>query len=165
MSGLEPLLAAEAAAGATTAASTAAATTAAAAAATEAATAAYASAVPGLAAVGPGSQAAMLAAQTAPFGAGGLASTAAAGAVPGTLGAGYWNAMSSLLNTGSNALPMNAARMGLQAAQLGPSGQGQRTAYSPPMMNRGREVNLAMPVQSLLEAQPMRRRKDMLSLI
>jgi hypothetical protein len=33
------------------------------------------------------------------------------------------------------------------------------------MMNRGREVNLAMPVQSLLEAQPMRRRKDMLSLI
>ena len=109
----------------------------------------------------------MLAAQTAPFGAGGLASTAAAAAAPGTLGAGYWNTMSSLLNTGGGAAmtPMNAARMGLQAAQLGPAGQGQRTAYSPPMMNRGREVTLAAPVQSLLEAQPMRRRKDMLSLI
>ena len=160
MSGFEALLAAEAAATATTAATTAAATAAAA----ETAAAAYASAVPGLAAVGPGSQAAMLAAQTAPFGAGGLASTAAAGAIPGTLSAGYWNAMSSLLNPAAPS-GMNMARMGLQATQLGPSGQGQRTSYSPPMMNRGREVTLASPVQSLLGDQPRPRRKPTLSLL
>jgi hypothetical protein len=59
---------------------------------------------------------------------------------------------------------MNMARMGLQAAQLGPTG-GQRTAYSPPMMNRGREVTLAEPVQSLLQAQPKPRRKPTLSLL
>jgi hypothetical protein len=159
MSGFEALLAAEAAATATTAATTAAATAAAA----ETAAAAYASAVPGLAAVGPGSQAAMLAAQTAPFGAGGLASTAAAGAIPGTLSAGYWNTMSSLLNP---AAPSggNLARMGLQAAQLGPAG-GQRSSYSPSPMNRGREVTLAEPVQSLLQTQPMPRRKPTLSLL
>lgn len=54
----------------------------------------------------------------------------------------------------------------LQAAQLtaGPP-QGQRTSYSPPRMNRGREVNLAEPVQSLLQAQAPRRKKQALSLI
>ena len=65
---------------------------------------------------------------------------------------------------GAPAMP--GGTQALQAAKLiGPGQQGQRTAYSPPMMNRGREVTLAAPVQSLLEAQPMRRRKDMLSLI
>ena len=61
--------------------------------------------------------------------------------------------------TGMQAL--NLARSGLQLTSSG----GQRSAYSPQKMNRGREVTLAEPVQSLLEAQPMRRRKDMLSLI
>ena len=61
--------------------------------------------------------------------------------------------------TGMQAL--NLAKSGLQLTSQG----GQRTAYSPPKLNRGRKVTLAAPVQSLLEAQPMRRRKDMLSLI
>jgi len=223
MSGFEALLAAEAAATATTAATTAAATAAAA----ETAAAAYASAVPGLAAVGPGSQAAMLAAQTAPFGAGGLASTAASAAAPGTLSSAYWNTISSALNPATSS-GANAARVGLQSGQSGlpdpfenflrygvdadmpgatlrsiqsgmqndplntlkslpqylsspttqgsnqalqaarlinqPS-QGQRTSYSPPMMNRGREVTLASPVQSLLGEQPKPRRKPTLSLL
>jgi hypothetical protein len=222
MSGLEPLLAAEAAAGATTAATTAAATAAA-----ETAAAAYASAVPGLAAAGPGSQAAMLAAQTAPFGAGGLASTAAAGAAPGTLSSAYWNTISSALNPATSN-GTDAARMGLQSGQanisdpfenflrygvdadmpgatmrsiqagmqnaplntlgslpqylgapampggtkalqaaqlLNQPSQGQRTAYSPPVMNRGRQVTLATPVQSLLAEQPKLRRKPTLSLL
>jgi len=160
MSGLEPLVAAEAAA----AASTAATTTAAAAAATEAATAAYASAVPGLSAVGPGSQAAMLAAQTGPFGAGGLASTAASAAMPGTLAATMWNPVSSLLNAGT-ASPMTAMRglgMGMQA--LSPTG-GAVSAYSPPAMKQGRQVNLSEPILSLLASAQPQRRKQPLSLL
>jgi len=109
MSGIEPLIMAEAAAGATaaTAATTTALTTAAA---LESATAAYAAAVPGLAAIGPASQAGMLAAQTLPFGAGGLASTAAAGAAPGTLSALGWNAASSLLNPATENVASGAVR-------------------------------------------------------
>lgn len=106
MSGIEPLIAAEAAAATTAAATTAAAT----ATALEAATAAYATAVPALTATGAGSQAAMLAAQTLPFGAGGLASTAAAGATPGTLSALGWNAASSLLNPATENLASGAVR-------------------------------------------------------
>jgi hypothetical protein len=154
MSGLEPLVAAEAAA----AASTAATTTAAAAAATEAATAAYASAVPGL------SAAAMLAAQTGPFGAGGLASTAASAAMPGTLAATMWNPVSSLLNAGT-ASPMTAMRglgMGMQA--LSPTG-GTASAYSPPAMKQGRQVNLSEPILSLLASAQPQRRKQPLSLL
>jgi hypothetical protein len=54
----------------------------------------------------------------------------------------------------------------LQAARLvNQPSQGQRTSYSPPMMNRGREVTLASPVQSLLGEQPKPRRKPTLSLL
>lgn len=66
---------------------------------------------------------------------------------------------------GAPAMPQGL-RSGLQAAQLlSPPSQGQRTAYSPPRMNRGREVNLAEPIQSLLQVQTPRRRKEPLSLI
>ena len=65
---------------------------------------------------------------------------------------------------GAPAMP--GGTQALQAARLlSPSGQGERTAYSPPKMNRGREVTLAAPVQSLLQAQPMPRRKPPLSLL
>lgn len=82
-----------------------------------------------------------------------------------TLGSGLIPQAGATLGTASQAIaPMqalNLARTGLQLTQSG----GQRTSYSPPRLNRGREVTLADPVQSLLETQPMRRRKDMLSLI
>jgi len=62
-----------------------------------------------------------------------------------------------------------AAQGGSQALQaarlLNQPSQGQRTAYSPPQMNRGREVTLAAPVQSLLAEQPKPRRKPTLSLL
>ena len=168
MSGIEPIIAAEAA-GATAAASTAAATTAAAATAAElaAATAAaeaatYASTVPGLVAAGPGSQAALLAAQTAEFGLPGLTATAAAGAMPGTLSAAAWDLANKAMLPGSST-GMRALSQGAQL--LGPSGQGQRTAYSPPQLNRGRQVTLAEPIQGLLQPQPTRRKREMLSLL
>lgn len=66
---------------------------------------------------------------------------------------------------GAPAMPQGLST-GLQAARLAATPpQGQRTSYSPPQMNRGRQVTLAEPVLSLLQNQPMRRRKDMLSLI
>jgi len=66
---------------------------------------------------------------------------------------------------GAPAMPQGLST-GLQAARLAATPpQGQRTSYSPPQMNRGRQVTLAEPVLSLLQSQPMRRRKDMLSLI
>lgn len=240
MSGIEPLIAAEAAAASAAAATTAAAT----AAATEMAAAAYASAVPALSSAAAGSQAAMLAAQTLPFGAGGLASTAAAGATPGTLGALGWNAASSMLNpatasvgekaasqsilgqslygpeTYANFIPgLTEAGPGSQAAMLsqqtgpfgfsgltatgsaaaapgtlsstawdlanrmalpGPSNakdimqgarlmlqdqqQGTRTNVAPPMLNKGRQVDLGSPIQGLLGGVQMPKRRR-LSLI
>lgn len=91
------------------------------------------------------------------------------GATMRSIQAGLQNAPLNTLGSlpqylGAPAMP--GGTQALQAARLlGPAQQGQRTAYSPPQMNRGREVTLAAPVQSLLQGQPMRRRKDMLSLI
>lgn len=165
MSGVEPIIAAEAAAASSTAATTAAAATAAEmttiAAATEAANT-YAATVPGLMTAGPGSQAAMLAAQTSEFGLPGLTATSASAAAPGSLSAAAWDLANKAMLPGGSQM----SRMGLQGAQLlGQQGQGQRTAYSQPQMKRGREVTLASPVQSLLQTQPMRRKKEMLSLL
>ena len=91
------------------------------------------------------------------------------GATMRSIQAGLQNAPLNTLGSLPQYLGAPAMPGGTQAMQaarlLGPAQQGQRTAYSPPQMNRGREVTLAAPVQSLLQGQPMRRRKDMLSLI
>ena len=90
---------------------------------------------------------------------------AAAQAAGITLGSGLVPQAGATLGTATQAVsPMQALNMARSGLQLTQSG-GQRTAYSPPQMNRGRQVTLAEPIQSLLETQPMRRRKDMLSLI
>ena len=91
------------------------------------------------------------------------------GATMRSIQAGLQNAPLNTIGSLPQYLGAPAMPGGTQAMQaarlLGPAGQGQRTAYSPPQLNRGREVTLAAPVQSLLQGQPMRRRKDMLSLI
>lgn len=91
------------------------------------------------------------------------------GATLRSIQSGMQNAPLNTLRSLPQFLGMPASQgvsTGLQAARLmSTPNQGQRTSYSPPMMNRGREVTLAAPVQSLLEGQPMRRRKNMLSLI
>ena len=99
----------------------------------------------------------------APFAASAISPAAQAAGI--TLGSGLVPQAGATLGTASQAIaPMQALNMARSGLQL-TSSNGQRTAYSPPKLNRGREVTLAEPVQSLLEAQPMRRRKDMLSLI
>jgi hypothetical protein len=129
------------------------------AAAVPAGTSTYASMIPGLSSAAPGSQAAMLAAQTQPFGIPGLTATGsaasgAAGVSPIT--AGFWNA--------ANAATSPAVSQGMQGMRMAQGlmnqqQQGQRTAYAPPQLNRGREVNSAAPVLGLLQNQPVRRRQ------
>ena len=170
---IAPMLAAEA--GATTAASTATtAATAATAAETAAATAAtmegaaaassamgsaspfmtsaYQAAVPGLTMTGPGSQAAMLAAQTGEFGLQGLASTAGAGGSP------FFSALASAPSvTPNQAMALNRAMGGFQQPQGGTSTQ--TGAFRP-----GQQVNLADPIASLL-APKRKRERAMISLL
>ncbi len=101
---------------------------------------AYQAAVPGLVSAGPGSQAAMLAAQTGEFGLGGLASTAAAGSAPGSLG-------------------MSSARMAMQGLQMA-NQQPQQSATGPSTFRGAKQVTTTEPIQSLLAmAQPRRRER------
>ncbi len=186
MSGLEPIIAAEAVAAGTAAETIAAATAAAEAIAAAEATAATATAAE-LATQGPLqaainesiSQASLLDAANA-YSQVGMADpfefamkygmdADMPGATLRSIQAGMQNAPLNTLGSlpqylGAPAMP--GGTQALQAAKLiGPSGQGQRTSYSPPMMNRGREVTLAAPVQSLLAEQPKPRRKPTLSLL
>lgn len=103
----------------------------------------------------------------APFAASTISPAAQAAGI--TLGSGLIPSATTAFGTPAAAglTPMQALNMGktgLQAAQL-ISGDGKRSAYSPAPMNRGRQVNLASPVQSLLAEQPKPRRKPTLSLL
>lgn len=126
----------------------------------------YASTVPGLAAAGPGSQAAMLAAQTAPMGAAGLTATGASATYAGAggpLASGFWNAANQVAMGGQTQQGMNALRM---AQQMG-NQQPRPSTVSPPQMKKGGQVNLAEPIAGLLgEYGPMsverRRRMSLL---
>ena len=91
------------------------------------------------------------------------------GATMRSIQAGMQNAPLNTLGSLPQYLGAPAAQGGSQALQaarlLNQPSQGQRTAYSPPVMNRGRQVTLATPVQSLLAEQPKPRRKPTLSLL
>lgn len=69
----------------------------------------------------------------------GLTPTAAAAAAPAGI-------------TGAQAM------RGIQMAQMLNPGGGTRTAYAPPQLNRGRQVDSASPVLGLLQTPPVRRR-------
>jgi len=124
----------------------------------------YASAIPGLSSAAPGSQAAMLAAQTGPMGIPGLAATGASATYAGAGGpaaAGFFNAANSAT------LPMGQSQLqGLQAARVmsQPSG-GTRTNVSPPPIRGGKAPTLADPIQSLLATQAQRKRRPPMSLL
>ena len=115
------------------------------------ATSMYQQAVPGLTMTGPGSQAAMLAAQTGEFGFQGLASTAGSGGSP------FFSALS-----GTSPISPNQA-MSLQRQMGGLSSQGgtqtQTGAFRP-----GQQVNLADPIASLL-APKRKKERPMISLL
>jgi len=115
------------------------------------ATSMYQQAVPGLTMTGPGSQAAMLAAQTGEFGFQGLASTAGSGGSP------FFSALS-----GTSPISPNQA-MALQRQMGGLSSQGgtqtQTGAFRP-----GQQVNLADPIASLL-APKRKKERPMISLL
>ena len=115
------------------------------------ATSMYQQAVPGLTMTGPGSQAAMLAAQTGEFGFQGLASTAGSGGSP------FFSALS-----GTSPISPNQA-MALQRQMGGLSSQGgtqtQTGAFKP-----GQQVNLADPIASLL-APKRKKERPMISLL
>jgi hypothetical protein len=115
------------------------------------ATSAYQAAVPGLSMTGPGSQAAMLAAQTGEFGLQGLASTAGAGGSP------FFSALAS----DSSISPMQAMRM---QRSLGGFGQQQATQTPATQVKQRREVNLADPIASLL-APKRKKDRSMISLL
>lgn len=116
------------------------------------ATSAYQMAVPGLTMTGPGSQAAMLAAQTGQFGLQGLASTAGAGGSP------FFSALASAPSI-SPAQAMAAQRTmgGFQQPQ-----GGTQTQTAP--FKRGEAVNIADPIASLL-APKRKRERQMISLL
>lgn len=116
----------------------------------------YAAAVPGLTATGPGSQAAMLAAQTGEFGLGGLASTAAAGSAPGSLASGFWNAANRATIPGTVS-PSRMAMQGLQMAQP----QQQAPATGPNTFRGAKQINTTEPILSLLATAEPRRRQPM----
>lgn len=120
----------------------------------------YAAAVPGLTAAGPGSQAAMLAAQTGEFGLGGLASTAAAGSAPGTLGASFWNMANKATMPGTSQ-NMQLARTGMNLL----SPQQQQAPTPTPSMYRGaKQVTTTEPIASLFDVNE-RKRKPVMSLL
>ena len=123
------------------------------------ATSAYQAAVPGLTMTGPGSQAAMLAAQTGEFGLAGLAQTAGSAYAPGTAGSA---AMRALASTGApspaQALAANRAMGGFQQPQMG----GTQTQSG--MFRPGQQVNLADPIASLL-APKRKKERPMISLL
>jgi hypothetical protein len=127
----------------------------------------YATMVPGLTAAGPGSQAAMLAAQTGQFGLPGLTATGAAAATPGTLSSAAWNLANNAMLPGTSAIkePLQLARMGLNQG----GGTQNRTVYAPPQMRPAQQVDVASGVQGLLNMRdpqdPRRRRMASLSLI
>jgi hypothetical protein len=115
------------------------------------ATSVYQAAVPGLTMTGPGSQAAMLAAQTGEFGLQGLASTAGAGGSP------FFSALAG----DSSINPMQAMRM---QRSLGGFGQQQGTQTPSTQIKQRREVNLADPIASLL-APKRKKERSMISLL
>lgn len=115
-------------------------------------TSAYQAAVPGLTMTGPGSQAAMLAAQTGEFGLQGLASTAGAGGSP------FFSALASAPSISTNqAMALNRAMGGFGQPQGGTSTQ--TGAFRP-----GQPVNLADPIASLL-APKRKKERPMISLL
>ena len=198
MSGIEPIIAAEAAAATTAAANTAAATAAAEIAAAEAASIAAAeTAAATAAAEAAAAEAATMAATEAAATAGtqgaaeALASEAAAktleqqafenflrfgpevdmsGATMRSIGAGLQNAPLNTITSlpqymGMPAMPPGAGQALQMARLMSPQQQGgTRTSVSPPMLNKGREVNLGAPIAGLLGGAQMPRRRR-LSLI
>lgn len=115
-------------------------------------TSAYQAAVPGLTMTGPGSQAAMLAAQTGEFGLQGLASTAGAGGSP------FFSALASAPSISpSQAMAANRVMGGFQQPQGGT--QTQTGAFRP-----GQQINLADPIASLL-APKRKKERPMISLL
>jgi hypothetical protein len=123
--------------------------------------------VPGLASAAPGSQAAMLAAQTQPFGAAGLTATgsAASGAAGiSPLTAGLWNAANSAMIPGPGGAA-NAMRMAQMGGQMLPRNQ-DNVITSPPAFRPGQPVQSAAPIQGLLsETTAQRRRRQPMSLL
>jgi len=115
------------------------------------ATSAYQAAVPGLTMTGPGSQAAMLAAQTAEFGLPGLASTAGAGGSP------FFSALASAPSI-SPLQAMSAQKM------VGGFGQQQATQTPATQIKQRQEVNLSDPIASLL-APKRKKERPMISLL
>jgi hypothetical protein len=116
------------------------------------ATSAYQAAVPGLTMTGPGSQAAMLAAQTGEFGLQGLASTAGAGGSP------FFSALASAPSI-SPAQAMAAQKMVGGFGQQQGGTQTQTAQFKP-----GQQVNLADPIASLL-APKRKKERPMISLL
>ena len=119
---------------------------------------AYQAVVPGLTSSSAGSQAAMLAAQTGEFGLAGLAQTAGSAYAPGSLGSGFYGALSSAkgLSPGQ-AMMANQAMGGFRPQQ--PQG-GQATSIG---MRQGQPVNTADPILALLA--PKMKKKERISLL
>jgi hypothetical protein len=119
---------------------------------------AYQAVVPGLTSSGVGSQAAMLAAQTGEFGLAGLAQTAGSAYAPGSLGSGFYGALSAGGGLSPNkALMANQALGGLSPQQ--PQG-GQQTSIG---VRQGQPVNTADPILALLA--PKMKKKERISLL
>ena len=119
---------------------------------------AYQAVVPGLTSSGAGSQAAMLAAQTGEFGLAGLAQTAGSAYAPGSLGSGFYGALSSAKGLSPmQAMMANKALGGFGQQQ--PSGE---TRMSAPF-KAGQPVNTADPILALLA--PKRKKKEPISLL
>ena len=123
----------------------------------------YAAAVPGLTATGPGSQAAMLAAQTGEFGLGGLASTAAAGSAPGSLASGFWNTVNRGTMLGSSpAEPLTRReKMSMAAQSLRGMNQEQTPVAGPNTFRGSKTIASTEPILSLLATAQPRRRQPM----
>ena len=118
----------------------------------------YQAVVPGLTSSGAGSQAAMLAAQTGEFGLAGLAQTAGSAYAPGSLGSGFYGALSSAKGISpSQAMMANQMMGGLSPQQ--PQG-GQQTSIG---MRQGQPVNTADPIAALLS--PKMKKKERISLL
>lgn len=83
-----------------------------------------------------------------------------------TLGSGLIPAAGATLGTAAASMaPLTALRGATTAMQaLSPTG-GTASAYSPPAMKQGRQVNLSEPILSLLASAQPQRRKQPLSLL
>ena len=92
------------------------------------------------------------------------------GATMRSIGAGLQNAPLNTITSlpqymGMPAMPPGAGQALQMARLLSPQQQaGTRTSVSPPMLNKGREVNLGAPIAGLLGGMQMPRRRR-LSLI